>query len=332
MSHRVGAKMSRVKTILFVITTTPILFFFQNCSNNYKITTSPESVSALQASSATPPLVIPPTPGSTPSPTTVCNPFGGQTGAAGQGLLTTGIYYLDVASLPSGVSATQAIGNSVVNLLNPNTPDVHFINTNLYLSSINFPDMYFTDGFTDSSGDTLKDSSGNTLVQYFGFQAQSVFVPGSWAPGDYEIATLSDDGSILTMTGGQADGSDFVIDNDGAHAMQMGCTTHILHITANSEIPMTFDYYQGPPVTIGLMMMYRPVSVSGSAQDPLCGKGGDPYYFQDHDSNNNPIPAVPLAPYLQLVGPFDPTTGTGGWKVVEPEHFQLPAGSQSTCP
>jgi len=331
---------NRIKMIL-LLSTGFLLLLFQNCSNNYKLTTNGsnptggENAAGIGGGNPNPipsPSVIPtPTPSPSSNPV-VCNPFGGSSGSSGMGLITNGVYYVDVASLPSGTSPDADINNSVLNLLNAKTPYVDYANVDVYLSQINYPSMYFTDGFTDSSGDTLKDSTGATLIQYFGFQAKSVFVPGDWAPGDYEIAVLSDDGSILTMTGGQADGSDLVINNDGAHALTMGCTTEVLHVTANSQIPMTFDYFQGPPVTIGMIMMYRPVSVSGTAQDPLCGKGGDPYYFQDHDANGPINPATPLAPYQQLVGAFGAqAAGSGGWKVVEPNHFQLPAGTQPAC-
>lgn len=65
---------------------------------------------------------------------------------------------------------------------------------------------------------------------------------------------------------------------------------------------------------------------------PLRDKGGDPYYFQDHHANGPINQATPLAPYQQLVGAFGAKqAGSGGWTVVEPNHFQLPAGTQPAC-
>jgi hypothetical protein len=276
------------------------------------------------------------------APTNVCIPFGGGSqgtsgsGASGggTGLVAHGVYYVETSQLSAGETPLQAINNSVEGFFAPSAPNIGFANVNVLLQSIDFPAMYFTDGFVDSDGNALKDSAGNTLVQYFGLRIQGSFVPATWAPGDYQIAVLSDDGAILTMSGGQASGSDFVINNDGPHSMKMGCTSQVLHVTANSQIPLTFDYFQGPPVTIGLMLLYRPVTVVGNAQDPLCGQGGssDSYFFLDHDSNNNPLnPSIPQAPYKQLTGPFNAATGSGGWQVIEAAHYEQPPGLTSSC-
>lgn len=275
-----------------------------------------------------------PGPAPNPGPTTpppVCDPFGGNGGAAGQGLLASGVYYVK-NSLPAGMTPSQVINGHVENFFSGNT-NIGFVNSNIFLSAIDFPNMYFSQGFTDNKGNTLKTSDGTTLVEYFGIRAQSDFVMGSWAPGDYQIGILSDDGSILTMTAGAADGTDFVINNDGDHSLVMGCTSKVLHMTANSKISMNFDYYQGPRITIGLMMLYRPVSLAGTSREPLCGSGSgaDAYYFLDHDNNGNAVTPIPQPPYLQLTGSYQTSTGTGGWKVVEPEHFKLPGSVQNPC-
>jgi len=254
---------------------------------------------------------------------TSCNPFGGVT-TPGQGLLAKGIYYVEQSQLPAGEDPDTVISNSVLNFFTPN-PLIGVNNINIVLPYINFPAMYFSQGFSDGSGTAVTDSAGNVLTSYFGFSATSTFVPGSLPPGDYQIASLTDDGSVLTIKGGQANGSDFVISNDGTHSMQMGCTTSLLHVTANSSYPLTFDYFQGPPITIGLMLMYRPVP-TGNTQDSLCGKGAqsDSYFFLDHDANNNPITSIPQAPYNQLLA--------DGWQPLEGSNYQLPASAQTACP
>jgi hypothetical protein len=267
-------------------------------------------------------------------PTSVCNPFGGGQSGDQPGLVAQNIYYVDTASLANGVSPETAIGNSVEGFFDPGNPYVKQAKTNVFLSWINFPATFFSQGFTDSNGVTLKTASGNRLDEYFALRLKSVFVAGSWAPGDYQIATLTDDGSSLSFA--PEDGSSaLVVDNDSEHSMRLSCSTGYLHVDADSHFDLTFDYFQGPRITIGLMLLYRPVSVSGGAMDPLCGTGGssDSYFFLDHDTQNQPIaPSIPQAPYQQLSGAFDPSTGSGGWKVIEAEHFTLPGNVQSpTC-
>lgn len=266
--------------------------------------------------------------------TTICNPFGGTTASSTGGLVANGVYYVNVDSLPAGTDPLSVVNNSVEGFFNANNPNIGYFSQNVLLSDIDLPDTYFTQGFTDSNGHQLVTSSGTPLIQYFALRLQSTFVQANWAAGDYQIATLSDDGNILTMTGGQATGSDFVISNDGAHSMQMGCTANTLHVTANSSIPLTFDWFQGPPISLGFIMLYRPVAVVGTAQDPFGGKGGnsDTFFFLDHDSNNNAIsPSIAQAPYQQLIAAFNSSTGSGGWTVVEPGHFVLPGNTQNPC-
>jgi len=261
----------------------------------------------------------------------VCNPFGGQSSTPGQGLVAQGVYYINPADVTAARKANadpiNYVNNSVENFFDvANNSKLGIVNANLFLNNIGFPNMYFTKGFVDSKGSALKAADGTQLDEYFAFRAKSTFVLGSWPAGDYQIATMTDDGSILTMTGGNADGSDLKIMNDGNHSLRMMCAHTTLHISANSQIPLTFDYFQGPRVTIGLMMMYRPVAMAGTTVDPLCGQGGqsDTYFFNDHDNNNNAVvPSVPQAPYMQASGGFVPSNGTGGWKVVEAEHFTL---------
>ena len=265
----------------------------------------------------TPPPTAQGNPSTPTPPPVVCSPFGGSgTAAANQGLEAQNVYYVDQTQIPSGDSASTYIANeiqnSVENLLNPagittssGAPLILSTAVNIFLPDINYPDMYFTEGFVNAAtGQALQDQNGNTLTSYFGFRLRSQFVAGNWPAGDYQIAVLSDDGSILTMTGGASDGSDFAINDDGFHSMRMGCSTQTVHITSTSNIPLTFDYMQGPPVTIGMILLYRPVSIAGTAQDPLCGQGGgdDSYFFLDHNGSTPLNPSVPQPPYQQLTG------------------------------
>ena len=307
------------------------------------------------------------------SPPPVCNPFGG----SGAGLVANGINYISLtpSTTSSGNSyevtytlnqgnATLAqsqyngstgllsdspmdiIQNSVEEFFDSTNPYISTANNQVFLSDLNFPDIYFTNGFAPEGGTPLQ-ANGQTLIQFFSMRFQSIFAP-IWKPGTYQIATLTDDGSILTLQGAGASGNNLVINNDGGHSMVMGCTETTLTIPASGQVsyPLTFDYFQGPPVTIGLIMLYRPVPPDGGL-DPLCARidgtnsktvypteDKDNYFFQDSATN----PTVAEAPYNQLVGPLSPTScavppcaDTGRWAPVEPANYNLPPNVQNPC-
>ena len=191
----------------------------------------------------------------------------------------------------------------------------------VFLSDLIIPTRFFKSGFSDKSNNPVTANDGSPLVRDFSLHATSVFVLGNWAPGDYQLAMLSDDGSIFSLKGGQANGSDFVINNDGVHATQLGCTTNILHITADSKFPLTIDYYQGPPTSIGMILLARPLS-PGNPQDEQCGRGGndDAYFFFDQAY---PVPPTEQQPYIDVK--------MRGWVPVDGSHFELPSGVTNPC-
>jgi hypothetical protein len=320
--------LSRYGLLIFSIFLT--LVAYNNCSKVKFVPTSTSSPSFM--SSAADPTLTDPT------NQVVCDPFGGSSSkGANLGLLASGVTYVDQSRLAVGVSAgdfMSDLGNSVESLLqHRGASPVGYSPVNLFISAINFPAMYFSQGFLDSStGVAVKDAGGNMLTEYFGFRLQGQFVTADWPAGDYQIASLTDDGSILTMSRAKGDGSDFVINNDGMHSMKLGCSNSVVHVTAQSKFAFAMDYMQGPRVTIGLMLLYRPVSLSGDAQEPLCGlHTEDDTYFRDHDDNKNPIVAEPQSAYLQLTGAFDKSTGSGGWTVIESDHYNLPENASNPC-
>lgn len=252
-----------------------------------------------------------PTPGPTPAP--VCNPFGGGSGSAGHGLAAEALFYRSATqstSLFSSWSGVSTNGN--------------VLNNEICMNDVNVPNRYFVDGFADATGKTLTAPDGSIVTEYFGFEAKASFVLGDWAGNgvqDYQIATLTDDGSILTISNAvlQNNGStkDLVINNDGVHSLKMGCSSDVLHITSQSNpMPLDFKYFQGPKTTIGLIILARPVP-PGNALDPLCGAGGgdDKFFFDDTVS-----PTKPTSNYQALVN--------RGWVPISNSHYILPP---NTC-
>jgi hypothetical protein len=189
----------------------------------------------------------------------------------------------------------------------------------LFLNDLNVPTRYFVNGMSDTNGNLVTMLDGSTpLIEWFSYEAKSKFVLGDWAPGDYQIAVLSDDGSILTVSGAGQSGENLVINNDGTHSTKMGCTITVMHIDAKSQFDLTYDYYQGPRESIAFMVLARPLP-TGNPQDAQCGLGAssDTYFFDDH---GYPNPAVAQQNYLDLVN--------RGWKPVDGSHYLLPSSAQ----
>ncbi len=291
-----------------------LLFAYNDCG---KVQFSNSSAAALGATGA-----------GVPTGPVVCNPFGsGGGGTASNGLVASQIRYLGSDQIDSNNNPIPSIA-SFNNLWS--VADGIFDLT-LILDNIDTPNRYFTEGFADGTNPPLTAGVGGaTLIQFFGFQLKSNFVLGNLPAGPYQLAVLSDDGSNLTISGGQSGGSDFVINNDGTHSMKMGCfnganqsTPPVLNLNSSSKYPMEFDYYQGPRVTIGLMLMYRPMP-PGNPVDAQCGQGGqgDGYFFVDNDGHGNPIsPSTPTAAFNSLLTEQYP------WTVVPATNYVLPSSN-----
>jgi hypothetical protein len=244
--------------------------------------------------------------------------------------------YSGSTGLLSG-SSSNIIQNTVEEFFDASNPYVNSINNPLYLGAINFPNIYFSEGFTPEGGTPLM-VNGQLLDQFFSFRAISNFIP-TWKPGVYQIATITDDGSVLTLSKAATGGGNLVIKNDGTHSMVMGCTETTITVGGTPQTyPLQFDYFQGPPVTIGLIALYRPLPTDGGL-DPLCGQidgshtsqygnQGDGYFFQDSPKAQT----VAEAPYKQLVAPIGQTQAdSGGWTPIEASNYNLPAGYSNPC-
>jgi len=240
----------------------------------------------------------------------ICYPFGG--GVKGQGLVGN-ITYLTGSQLQNPFTNVASYINSAGGQV-PNQ---------VLLSGLNIPIEYFSNGFADSNGSTIKSATGSPLVEYFGIHAISYFVPGVGGPqpmsGNYQVAVLSDDGSIVTIKGAAQSGGDLVINNDGTHSAQLGCTSDYMTINSSSKFQFTVDYYQGPANTIALTLLYRPLP-SGNTLDQECNVPHQDTYFAD--DTGYPNPPVQQQTYTNLLA--------RGWTVVDGSHYSI-QGLTSIC-
>jgi hypothetical protein len=157
------------------------------------------------------------------------------------------------------------------------------------------------------------DQNGQVLIEYFALEMKSQLTLSPSDPeGNYELAVLSDDGTVITID--QGNNQIMTINNDGEHPTRMGCATNLLNMKHGATYPIEIKYYQGPRYEIALTLMWRHVSGNSVPNESLCGATGN-YEFWDPDNT----PSTPTANYQQLLA--------DGWTVVGEQNFLLQAGT-----
>jgi hypothetical protein len=249
-------------------------------------------------------------------PPTVCDPFGGGGGTNASNGIQAQLTYL------ANDSTRVAQGGLSTVSFDPNASEVQLSPAKIILSQLKVATRPFTDGFTvKDSGEKLQNMNGEALIEYFSVRANSnLRLTTADAEGKYELALLSDDGSILDLDpSGEGKSFERWIDNDGTHPNTLGCAPKALTMKRGSEYPIKMNYYQGPRVRIALMLLWRKQSASTVAE-PECGVlRSDPYYFTPGTNNSS----VPTAKYNELLA--------RGWKPVAPANFVLPEGQTNPC-
>lgn len=187
----------------------------------------------------------------------------------------------------------------------------------LNLKNIFVPTRSFTEGFPTQSGSAIVDNNGNLLNEYFAFRLNTVakLDPLIDQPGWYQVATLSDDGSMLNYKATADSAYSVLVANDGDHSSRLGCSSKAIYVSDASRIPMQLKYYQGPRTSIAMVMLWRKVDSETAALDSFCGYSSSSEWFGP-------------APYLdyttarrwgQLTAP------ARGWKVMSPTNFVAPS-------
>jgi hypothetical protein len=232
---------------------------------------------------------------------TSCNPMGsGSTSAIDLNLgIAARLYYS-----PAG----QPEYTDVESYMNDGTD----LGVDIFFNQVNVIPTYFSAGFPSAAGPPFETPDGSVLMEWFGIRYKSTLrLTANDQPGNYQLATLSDDGSILYLdpTGGQ-NPVDFV-DNDGSHATQMACAKSTLAMDASTQIPFQLDYFQGPRYHLTSMLLWRRVPDGASLSDPACGVVGINTFF-----DTTHTPSVPQPYYESLL--------SRGWEVIPAENFVLP--------
>lgn len=178
----------------------------------------------------------------------------------------------------------------------------------IFLSQLNVPTRTFDKGFTTESGDSVRDDDDQILTEWFAMRFKTVIgLAEDEEEGMYQIAALSDDGSILRM---QQNGVwETLIDNDGLHSTRMGCAIKPIFLGRDTEYLSEIQYYQGPRNHISMILMKRKLPAGGE-KDPLCGVQSNSLYF-DYTKNSTPAQG-----YRDLL--------TRGWSPLKAGNYSLP--------
>lgn len=190
---------------------------------------------------------------------------------------------------------------------------------NLFFNSINVPTRLFSSGFPLETGGTIKNDSGAQLIEYFAMKYESqIALSDADEEGTYELAMLSDDGTILNIKEPNPNGVlpaawETHINNDGDTPTKMKCASRLIDMKKGKKIPIELFYYQGPRYHISNMLVWRKASVTGS--EVLCNHSGNKLFF-DPDQNSKPLAWHDL----QL----------RGWKALNTENYLLPDDQNSS--
>lgn len=233
---------------------------------------------------------------------TVCDPLGGTGGQHGiEHGIKASLFYRG-AGMPRYYSSIDYVNKTVAS------------NQSLFLSDLNVPTRVFSEGFSTQTSGVVKDDSGNKLIEFFGLKFETVLrLSDDQSEGNYELATLADDGIIVKA---KIDGVwKSIINNDGDHPTQMGCSIQTLNLKKDSAIPLEITYYQGPRHHIANVLMWRKSDTAG--KDVSCKKVGNHLFFNPDQASK------PQSEYLNLL--------SRGWSPISANSFYLP-GSENYNP
>lgn len=243
----------------------------------------------------------------TPDPTpAICDPFDPSNIISSTSGLKGSIHYLDGAS-PQYSRSTDVINHGKK------------VDADLFLNRVFVPTRIFSAGFATEDGQSIKDSNGALLDEWFALNLNSRLQlgPGESA-GDYQLAVLSDDGSTLSLQNSQGV-FEPLVQNEGTHTTQLACSSKVVSMTSTTRLPMNLTYFQGPRHHISLIIMWRKVPAGANPNalsDAECGKSGNEYFFNVGTATTA---ATAKKPYQDLLA--------RGWKPLSASNFELQSGS-----
>lgn len=129
------------------------------------------------------------------------------------------------------------------------------------MNQINVKPQAWDVGFSQWDGSLVKDEGGNTLLEWFALDLRgSMQLPA----GEYQFATLSDDGMRVYVDGV------VVLEDDGLHAPRFKCSANAVTFLPGQKKLVRVQYFQGPRNMISMQLLVRPADQS----DQPCDESG----------------------------------------------------------
>ena len=297
------------RSLYLVLGGLPLL---SSCVSNYGFTPQPLVTTQSQIDPAIP--GIDPTPLATlpanplPTPTVVCDPFGGSGSGGAKNGLAAALTYLPIGS--PNISPTLTLKD-----FDAKDPFVESMDAQIILNQLDVRTVPFTNGFADQSGNLLKNKRNEPLIEFFSLNIRgAVGVNSDAEAGSYEFAVLADDGAVLQIDPtGKGTAFESAVDIDGYHSSQLGCSTKAYRLTKDHPLPINLKYFQGPHYEIALMLLWRKVTPP-AAVNPECAVGHGPDTFFDPPVNG--ARPAPTAAYNAVLA--------HGWSVIPTTNLFLP--------
>jgi hypothetical protein len=187
------------------------------------------------------------------------------------------------------------------------------LETTLYFRSLNVPTRPFNAGFPLFNGGFLRDASNNTLIEFFRMDFDGFLeLSDIDEEGEYEIATIADDGVRVQMGLEQV----AIINQPAVTASRFTCATQKVNMVRGMAQPLHVSYFQGPKYHIALMMMWRKAS---PAAEPLCNAnnvGNELFFNSNVYDEATHTPSDPQPAFRALEG--------RAWSVIKPVNYRLP--------
>jgi hypothetical protein len=201
----------------------------------------------------------------------VCDPFKLVEGKCQKGLKAR-LYYASAADRLLGNSALNTKYNTVGKLIAGGLKS----NAIIYLPYLDTRTREFTDGFSVAGDNTnfLKDDNGVKLDEWFALDMETVIKLGpNDLPGYYQLMSISDDGSMVSIDQNNTGSFRLFINNEGIHSTRVACpaANDVLLLDANSRVKAQVQYYQGPRTKIAMSLFWRKVDAPNAARSSACG-------------------------------------------------------------
>lgn len=261
------------------------LLAFQNCAKtNFSGTIADDPQAGLGIDFPTPEI---------PDGPVICDPLGGGTSVSDKNGLVGDLYYVPVADQSSNLKTLADV-----------VAKAKKVDGTIFMSQVNVPTRRFEDGFAAAGQEPLKDDTGNKLIEYFGLRMKTeLALTDDDAEGTYQLATISDDGLVVSSGSAMLAGT-----YDQIHSTRSDCGTITFTLKKGERLPLEVVYYQGPRNKIAAVMAWRKVADPASLDPKGCGLTDDNGFF---------------APKADGSGPWDQMSSVG-WKVVPSANLFLP--------